>query len=455
MAVTDQDDSIGVETTATITPTGTGFDPSDPLYLHPSDNSGAMLVSTAYDRIGYRSWRKSVLRGLSVKNKLGFINGECRQPNPSSPQFRQWERCDNIVTSWILNSLSKEIADSVEYANDVVEIWKELEDSYEQTNGARLYQILKEINDLSQGTLDITTYYTKLKKLWKELATLNKRNQYNCICNCGAKESMYKAEQDRKLIQFLMGLNEIYTVVQESIFMMNPLPNLVQAFSLLVQDEKQREIRPTNHLTVDSASLNVSASGQSSLKTNFPTDNNYHDISRGRLICDYCKRPGHSKDRCYKLRGYPQNNQNSTQNFNPRQFSNNHTYGQGQGPRYNNKGKRVVASVQGVTDENTVGKEIESKAQDNGRNVNLTEEQYGQLASLLKQFHGRNGDVGKSLGRSYSYSINAANFAGMIVCTTCIDFGKLSCKCFESKTDTWILDSGASNHMTFNKIPNV
>nr|XP_009762739.1 PREDICTED: uncharacterized protein LOC104214726 [Nicotiana sylvestris] len=208
-----------------------------PSLRRAHDNPGAMLVSTPFDGIVYKSWRRSVLRGLSVKNKLGFISGECRQPDPLSPQFRQWERCDNMVTSWILNSLSKEIADSVEHANDVVELWKELEDRYEQTNGARLYQIQKEINDLSQGTLEITTDYTKLKKLWEELSTLNKKNQ----CNC---------------------------------------------------DEKQREI----------------------------------------------------------------------------------SYDQGQGPRYNNRGKRVVSSVQGVNDENTVGKETENKAQDDGKNVNLTEE---------------------------------------------------------------------------------
>ncbi|XP_019248441.1 PREDICTED: uncharacterized protein LOC109227698 [Nicotiana attenuata] len=321
-----------------------------------------------------------------------------------------------MVTSWILNSLSKEIADSVEYASDAVELRKELEDRYEQTNGARLYQIQKEINDLSQGNLDITTYYTKLKKLWEELATLSKRNQCNCICNCGAKENMYKAEQDRRLIQFLMGLNEVYTVVRGSILMMNPLPNLAQAFSALVQDGKQREIRPNNHLIVDSASLNVGSSGQNSFRTNFRVDNN-RGLSRGRLICDYCKRPGHSKDRCYKLHGYPQNF--SAQNPGPRQFSNSRNYDQG--PRYNNnKGKRVVANVQGITDEITTGEEAENKAQDDGKNVSLTQEQYGQLIS-------------------------------MIVCTSSIDFGKLACKCFESKADTWILDSGASNHMTFDK----
>nr|XP_016484689.1 PREDICTED: uncharacterized protein LOC107805207 [Nicotiana tabacum] len=128
------------------------IDVSSPLYIHPSDSPGVTLIPVPFDRIGYRSWRRSVLRALSVKHKLGFVNGDCRKPPPNSPQFCQWERSDDMVTSWILNSLSKKISDSVEY----VKLWRELEDRYDQTNGAKLYQIQKEINDLVQGSLDIT-----------------------------------------------------------------------------------------------------------------------------------------------------------------------------------------------------------------------------------------------------------------------------------------------------------
>ncbi|XP_019242331.1 PREDICTED: uncharacterized protein LOC109222426, partial [Nicotiana attenuata] len=185
------------------------IDVSSPLYIHPSDSPGVTLVPVPFDGIGYRSWRRSVLRALSVKNKLGFVSGDCGKPSPNSPQFRHWERCDNMVTSWILNSLSKEISDSVEYVSDSVELWRELEDRYDQTNGAKLYQIQKEINDLVQGSLDITTYYTRMKRLWEELSNLNARSQCTCACTCGSKDNMHKAEQDRRLIQFLMGLNEV------------------------------------------------------------------------------------------------------------------------------------------------------------------------------------------------------------------------------------------------------
>lgn len=39
----------------------------------------------------------------------------------------------------------------------------------------------------------------------------------------------------------------------------------------------------------------------------------------------------------------------------------------------------------------------------------------------------------------------------MIACTSSINFDNPSYKCFSAKADLWILDSGASHHMTFNK----
>ncbi|XP_015168768.1 uncharacterized protein [Solanum tuberosum] len=199
-----------------------------------------MLVPAQFDGTGHRSWKRGVMRALSVKNKLGFIDRSCEKPNVNSPQLRQWQRCDDMVTSWVLNSLIKEISDSVEYVNNSAELWKELEDRYDQTNGAKLYQIQKEINNLTQGILDITVYYTRMKKLWEELNTLSVKNHCSCVCVCGAKDGMHKAEQDRRLIQFLMGLNEVYTVVRGNILMMNPLPSMGQALTINLGGKTKR-----------------------------------------------------------------------------------------------------------------------------------------------------------------------------------------------------------------------
>lgn len=154
-----------------------------------------------------------------MKNKLEFVTGEFTKP---TPHYQQWKRCDNIVTLLILNSLVKDIADSVEYVNSSVELWKELNDRYDQANEAKLYHIQREINDLYQGTMDITSYYMKIKKLWKKLSNIHLKMQCSCNCACGARENLNKTEQDHRPIQFLIGLNEVYIVIRGNILMMNP-----------------------------------------------------------------------------------------------------------------------------------------------------------------------------------------------------------------------------------------
>ncbi|XP_075108902.1 uncharacterized protein LOC142180734 [Nicotiana tabacum] len=136
MAIDDEIEHIDVDSNKEST-----IDSSSPLYMHPSDNPGTMLVPVPFNGVGYKSWRRSVLCALSVKNKLGFINGDCKKLDLESPKYRRWKKCDDMVTSWIINSLGKKITDSVEYVNDSVELWIELEDRYDQTNGAKLYQI--------------------------------------------------------------------------------------------------------------------------------------------------------------------------------------------------------------------------------------------------------------------------------------------------------------------------
>ncbi|KAH0663164.1 hypothetical protein KY284_028095 [Solanum tuberosum] len=287
-------------------PNGIGIENANSsLYMHPSDNPGVALVPIPFDGTGYRSWKRGVYRALSVKNKLGFVNGECKRPDLETPQYRQLE--------------------SVEYVNDSFELWRELENQYDQTNGAKLYQIQREINDLSQGTLDITTYYTRMKRLWEELSTLHVKTQCKYNCSCRAKESVFRAEQERRLIQFLMGLNETYTTVQGNIRMMNPLPSLAQTFSLLVQDEKQREIKLNTQLFIESTALNAgnsgkmmmesgsfnasslggastsrqprqNAAGNNNFRTNYSQTTTYNG-NRGRLVCDYCRKIGHTRDR--------------------------------------------------------------------------------------------------------------------------------------------------------------
>ncbi|KAH0750728.1 hypothetical protein KY290_029960 [Solanum tuberosum] len=194
-----------------------------------------------------------------------------------------------MVTSWLLNSLSKEIAYSVIYYKIAEALWKDLEDHFGQPNGAKLYHLQKEVNDLAQGFNDIAGYYTRLKGLWDELDLLNTKNCCSCTCTCVGENVSCKALKDERLIQFLMGLNDAYSPARCNILMINPLPS----------DEKQREVAIQSHFLANSASY--LATNQKIIGTS--------DL-RGRktnLFCSHCKKPGHTVDKCYKIVGFPSN----------------------------------------------------------------------------------------------------------------------------------------------------
>lgn len=137
------------------------------------------------------------------------------------------------------------------------------------------------------------------------------------------------------------------------------------------------------------------------------------------VVCKYCKRPGRSIDRCYKLYGYP--------------------------PGFGNKFKRVAIYAQ-VSDTQMVGQTEDSGTNnskviptDIGTHV-LTKEQYDHLISLLQQ--------SKVSSSPQDLASDSTNFAGLV---NSIDFnsgGILGCNVSRIESSVWIIDSGANNYMT-------
>nr|KYP43702.1 hypothetical protein KK1_034830 [Cajanus cajan] len=118
-----------------------------------------------------------------------------------------------MVFSWILNSLTPDIADSIIFYDTAHEVWEDLQNCFFQSNAPRIFQLEKEIACLSRDQLMVAAYYTKLKELWDELGSYN-----DAVCTCGANNKR------RKLMQFLMGLEESYSVVRGQLLLMIPLP---------------------------------------------------------------------------------------------------------------------------------------------------------------------------------------------------------------------------------------
>ena len=117
-----------------------------------------------------------------------------------------------MVKSWLLNSVSKQINGSILSFDDAAQIWKDIHDRFHKTNLPRTFQLVQQIQDLRQGSMDLSVYYTTLKTLWDNFDSSEVSDP--CVCchsfNCaGQRQSQAKVDRSRT-IKFLAGLNEKY-----------------------------------------------------------------------------------------------------------------------------------------------------------------------------------------------------------------------------------------------------
>jgi len=127
------------------------------------------IVSQPLTGENFNSWSRSMLMALSAKNKLCLIDGSLPKPSDSSTIFKAWTRCNDMVLSWIINSVSKKIAASIIYIDNAEAMWKDLNERFSQGNGPQIFQLQKSIAVITQGSNSVSSYYTQLKSVWDEL----------------------------------------------------------------------------------------------------------------------------------------------------------------------------------------------------------------------------------------------------------------------------------------------
>jgi hypothetical protein len=60
-----------------------------------------------------------MIMALSAKNKLQFIDEILPQSSTlNGLEFRAWKRCNDTISSWIVNTVSRDVATNIIYINN-------------------------------------------------------------------------------------------------------------------------------------------------------------------------------------------------------------------------------------------------------------------------------------------------------------------------------------------------
>ncbi|KAG6698883.1 hypothetical protein I3842_08G041700, partial [Carya illinoinensis] len=192
---------------------------------------------------------------------------------------------------------------------------------------------------------DVSTYFTDLKVLWDELLNYQPLPVCHCHgCTCNSSKIVAQNHHQTYVMTFLMGLNDVFDNVRGQILMMDPLPSINKAFSLVIQEERQRLVSHRNSSFASVESVALAAKSENSFR-------NFKGNARSRLLCSHCGLAGHIVDKCFKLHGYP--------------------------PNYKFRDKSKTGSVNSVQQSSMV-------ADNSSTTLPITVDQYQQLLALLQ-----------------------------------------------------------------------
>ncbi|KAK4401408.1 Retrovirus-related Pol polyprotein from transposon RE2 [Sesamum angolense] len=218
-----------------------------------------VLVSAPLTGNNYLNWSFGVKRALRAKMKLGFIDGTSIKPNANHPHFEQWIRVDSMVTTWILNSISKDIVEAFMYTKSSRNLWLDLEQRYGECNGPQLYQLQREICSMTQSVrhqLLVMDPVPSINKAYAMVQSVEKQRQVHMELSESTESAALHVRGGNKFDKrkFTTDKRPQYCVhcdraghSKETCFKIHGTPDWYKE----LQDKRRRDTIPARGFTVD------------------------------------------------------------------------------------------------------------------------------------------------------------------------------------------------------------
>ncbi|KAG5035651.1 hypothetical protein JHK87_010561 [Glycine soja] len=227
-----------------------------------------------------------------------------------------------------------------------------------------------------------------------------------------------------RAMQFLRGLNEQYANIRSHVLLMDPIPSISKILSYVAQQERQLlgNTGPSINFEPKDISINAAKTTcnfcgrighvESACYKKHEVPSNYDAKNKsniGRKTCTHCGKIGHTVDFCYRKHGYP--------------------------PGYKPySGRTTVNNVVAVESKAT---DDQAQHHESHEFVRFSPEQYKALLALIQEPSAGNTTPTqpKQVASISSCTVNTPINPGMSLSPSAL-------------STSWILDSGATNHVT-------
>ncbi|KAF3771504.1 hypothetical protein EJ110_NYTH60248 [Nymphaea thermarum] len=202
------------------------------------DNVPVQVTTIQLNKENYLRWSAAITVGIAGRGRIVYVNGRKVEPVEGSIAWDTWYLEDNQVKMWIINSVSSEIQPLILRKKTARDMWVILEHMYGQKKRkVHVYQLMRDVYSLRQGTRSIVEFYAALKSKWEDL---DYHSDLTWKCPQDQMQYMTK-EWENRVFLFLSGLNNDYENIRSQIL------NSDESFSIedvyaRVEAEEQRKL---------------------------------------------------------------------------------------------------------------------------------------------------------------------------------------------------------------------
>ncbi|RVW75057.1 Retrovirus-related Pol polyprotein from transposon RE2 [Vitis vinifera] len=180
--------------------------------------------------------------------------------------------------------------------DDAKSAWDMLTKRYSTTHGSMKYQLVVELHQLRQEPgQSINDYYDQLRFIWDQI------DLSDPTWACSKDAQQYASIRDEfRLYEFLMSLHKDFEPIRGQLLNRSPAPSLDTAVNELVREEARlATLQAQNKLNVLAITPSTPLIEQPQQLGDFSGSSNRRKQTN-KKFCNYCKRPGHTIETCYR-----------------------------------------------------------------------------------------------------------------------------------------------------------
>ena len=208
-------------------------------------NPNQRLSSVLLNKFNYLPWEKGCYISSRGRSKLDYVNAAIQMPESLLQVTMLGYAKDQLVMSWLLNSMERKIAKIFSYVESFKHLWKNLKEMYgNQNNSACVFQLKREISGLQQEIQSFVQHLGKLTTMWNELNVYRPHTIDVAVL-------MKRAEED-KIFQLLASLSSEFEDLQSHILMNPDLPSFSNICATIQREEVRKKVmkmeaKPSKH----------------------------------------------------------------------------------------------------------------------------------------------------------------------------------------------------------------